>query len=171
MRDSLPAGVSEEGMAMKISGRNISDDLFMFMKKQITGLEPNHTYNVTFQVELASMYPEQSVGIGGSPGASVYLKAGGATAEPVPVEKDGYIRMNIDKGGQSQGGEAMVVLGNIGIPGEDFSYQLIRRDNLQNPVQVTTDSTGSLWVLVGTDSGFEGTTTLFYNTVEVSLLY
>lgn len=165
----LPADVDEDGMAMRISGRNISDDLFLFMKKQITGLEPNHTYSVTFQLELASQYPEQSVGIGGSPGASVYLKAGGAAVEPIRVVEGNHIRMNIDKGGQSQGGDDMVVLGNVGIPGEAFEYQLIRRDNLQDPIQITSDSNGSLWLIVGTDSGFEGTTTLYYNTVEVEL--
>lgn len=167
----LPAEVEEDGMALRISGRNLSDDLFLFIKKKITGLEPNHTYRATFEIELASSYPEQSVGIGGSPGASVYLKAGGSTNEPMPVEEGDDIRMNIDKGNQSQGGESMVVLGNIGIPGDVFEYQLIQRDNLQNPVQVTTDSNGSLWLIVGTDSGFEGTTTLYYNTIEVELTH
>lgn len=168
--EALPAEVSEEGMALKLSGRNISDDLFLFMKKKVTGLEPNHTYRVTFQVEFASKYPEQSFGIGGSPGASVYLKAGGSATEPMPVEEDGHIRMNIDKGNQAQGGEDMVVLGHIGIPGSSETYQLIQRDNLQDPVEITTDSNGSLWLIVGTDSGFEGTTTLYYNTIEVELM-
>ena len=77
--------------------------------------------------------------------------------------------MNIDKGNQSQGGENMVVLGHIGIPGEAFEYQLIQRNNLRNPVQITTDSSGSLWLIIGTDSGFEGTSTLYYNTIEVAL--
>ena len=122
-------------------------------------------------VELASKYPEESVGIGGSPGASVYLKAGGSAIEPMPVEEGDDIRMNIDKGNQSQGGQDMVVLGNIGIPGNEFEYQLIQRDNRQNPVHIKTDSNGSMWLVVGTDSGFEGTTTLYYNTVEVKLKY
>lgn len=167
VHDHLPAEVDEEWKAMRISGRNLSDDLFMFMKKQLTGLKPNHTYDVTFQIELASQYPEASVGIGGSPGASVYLKAGGSATEPIPVEAGDYIRMNIDKGNQAQGGEDMQVLGTIGIPGEEFRYQLIQRDNLQNPIEITTGSNGSLWLIIGTDSGFEGTTTLYYNSVEV----
>ena len=67
--------------------------------------------------------------------------------------------MNIDKGNQAQGG----------IPGEEYHYQLIRRDNLQSPIEITTDSNGSLWLIIGTDSGFEGATTLYYNMVEVEL--
>lgn len=171
IHDNLPAEINEDGMGVRISGRNLSDDLFMFMKKKITGLEPNHTYSVTFLIELASKYPEQSAGIGGSPGASVFLKAGGSTVEPIPVEEGDDIRMNIDKGGQSQGGENMMVLGNIGIPGEEQVYQLIQRNNLQNPIQITTDNSGSLWLIIGTDSGFEGTTTLYYNTVDVELAF
>jgi hypothetical protein len=165
----LPEEVNQDGGALKVSGKNLSDDLFIFVKKQISGLRPEHTYAVTFQVELASQYPQESFGIGGSPGSSVYLKVGGSTAEPQAVVKDGYYRMNIDKGNQAQGGEQMVVAGTVGIPGNEFKYQLIRRDNLQEPVRVRTDAEGKLWVVVGTDSGFEGTTTLYYNQIEVML--
>ncbi|MBK6266021.1 hypothetical protein JKA74_13340 [Marivirga sp. S37H4] len=166
---ALPESVNEEKQSLLISGQNISDDLFMFIKKRITGLEPNHFYSATFEIELASQYPEESVGIGGSPGASVYLKAGGTTNEPDTITIDGYINMNIDKGGGSQGGEDMVVVGNVGIPGEEFEYQLIQRDNFDNPIEIQSDATGNLWVIVGTDSGFEGTSTLYYNRIELRL--
>jgi hypothetical protein len=109
------------------------------------------------------------VGIGGSPGASVFLKAGGSTVEPYSIIENGEVIMNIDKGNQSEGGSNMKILGTIGIPGNDFTYQLIKRDNLQSPLSVTSDSNGDLWVIIGTDSGFEGTTTLYYNAVEVRL--
>lgn len=163
----LPDEVNTRSGSLLVSGRNISDDLFMFVKKEITGLKPNHRYLVSFEIEVASQYPEESAGIGGSPGASVYLKAGATMTEPEPVKKNGDIRMNIDTGNQSQGGKDMQVLGNIGIPGENFSYQLIRLNNLQSPFSVQTNASGNLWVIVGTDSGFEGTTTLYYNTIEV----
>lgn len=170
-RQSLPAEVGQNAMALRISGRNLSDDLFMFVKKKLTGLQPNHTYKATFRITLASSYPEQ-VGIGGSPGASVYLKAGGTTHEPMPIDLGGAgnnIRMNLDKGEQASSGSNMVVLGNIGIPGQQATYSLITRDNAQNPVSITADANGELWVIVGTDSGFEGTTQLYYNSIEVEL--
>lgn len=165
----LPQEVNENSQALMLSGRNISDDLFMFIKKNITGLKPDQPYLLHVEVELASQYPEESVGIGGSPGGSVYLKAGGTAIEPQPVMEDGEIRMNIDKGNQSQGGADMQVLGTVGIPGEEFSYQFIQRDNLQNPLELRSDASGNLWVIVGTDSGFEGTTTLFYNSITLRL--
>ncbi len=77
--------------------------------------------------------------------------------------------MNIDKGNQSQGGADMLVLSTIGIPGNDFTYQIIRRNNLNQPLNVNSDASGNLWVIIGTDSGFEGTTTLYYNAIEVRL--
>jgi hypothetical protein len=169
--ETLPAEVNKAGKALRVSGRNISDDLFLFVKKKLTRLEPNHTYKVSFKIELASKYPEQSVGIGGSPGSSVYLKAGGSTIEPQPIEVDNDIRMNIDKGNQSQGGNNMVVLGNIGIPSSDDKYQLITRNNNQKPIDITTNNDGSLWIIIGTDSGFEGVTNLYYDTIEVDLAY
>lgn len=165
----LPGEVAQSANSLMLSGRNISDDLFMFLKRQVSGLQPNQTYLVTYQIELASQYPEESVGIGGSPGASVYLKAGASTVEPQPVVQDGYYRMNIDKGGQSQGGKDMVVVGTVGIPGNEFTYRLIQRDNLQDPVRAQTDAAGNLWLIVGTDSGFEGTSTLYYNRIKVTL--
>lgn len=168
-RAALPEETNTSSQTLKLSGRNISDDLFMYAKTKITGLEPNKTYSVTFQIELASQYPEGSVGIGGSPGASVYLKAGGATFEPDTIVEDGDIRMNIDKGVQSQGGGQMKVLGTVGIVGDEFSYQLIQLDNADDPIQIQSNDSGSLWVIVGTDSGFEGTTTLYYNRIHVLL--
>jgi hypothetical protein len=165
----LPEEVNQDSKALLLSGRNISDDLFMYIKKQISGLKPNHNYRLSFEVQLASQYPEESVGIGGSPGGSVFLKAGGSAVEPVPVEEGAEIRMNINKGNQSQGGDQMKVLGTIGIEGEDFIYELIQRDNIQQPLNVKTDSSGNLWIIIGTDSGFEGVTTLYYNAVKVRL--
>ncbi len=165
----LPTEVNQNSKALRISGRNLSDDLFMFMKKEISGLKPNRTYLLSVQVELASQYPEQSVGIGGSPGASVFVKAGGSTIEPRSVADGDNYRLNLDKGNQAQGGENLVVIGTVGIPGTEFKYRLIERDNLRQPVRVKSDAAGKLWVIVGTDSGFEGTTTLYYNTITVTL--
>jgi len=34
---------------------------------------------------------------------------------------------------------------------------------------VSADSSGELWLVVGTDSGFEATTTIYYNLIKVKL--
>lgn len=159
------------GKAMMLSGNNHSDDLFMYMKKQVTGLSPNTLYTITFDVELASNAPKGSVGVGGSPGESVYLKVGAVSTEPGSTIEDGNYRMNIDKGNQATGGMDMIVIGDISTPEGITDYTLINRSNLytaaDNPYQARSDTNGNLWLVVGTDSGFEGTTTLYYTRIVI----
>lgn len=170
----LPEPLDSQSGSLNIRGDNRSDDLFMFIKRKVTGLEANATYALQMNIEIASNAPANSIGAGGSPGSSVYLKAGATTAEPLPLLKNeagyenGFYRMNIDIGNQSQEGSDMKVIGNIGHDGEDFVYQIIERF-LENNFTVQTNSNGELWIIIGTDSGFEGTTSLYYNRIEVTL--
>lgn len=170
---ALPEEMEPVSGSIKVQGNNRSDDLFMFLKKQVTGLSPSTTYQVTFDIELASQYPDGAPGAGGSPGSSVYLKAGATAEEPIPIIEDNagvdYLRMNIDKGNQSQEGSDMINVGTVGIEGEEYAYELIQRDNEDRPISVTTDPDGNLWLIVGTDSGFEGLTVLYYNSIKVRL--
>ena len=93
----LPDGL--EGGGIYVQGHNRSDDLFMFLKRQIEGLTPKAIYAVSVSIDLATNVPVESLGIGGSPGSSVYVKAGASTIEPDTFEsQEGYHRMNIDKG-------------------------------------------------------------------------
>ena len=81
-------------------------------------------------------------GIGGSPGGSVFVKAGASTAEPVALEDGrGYLRMNIDKGNQSGGGESMAVLGNVAHADVlDREFRIKTLENTGVPQWVATDS-------------------------------
>ncbi len=163
----LPAPLDDTEGAIKLSGMNMSDDLFMYMKTGVSGLEPNTTYHVAFAVEFASDVPDGMAGVGGSPGESVFIKAGATTIEPLPEEDDmGYYRMNIDKGNQSQGGMDMVVLGDFSNDTDQEVYTL-KTVTHNGPFTVTTDGDGSAWIIVGTESGFEATTTIYYNQVRV----
>ena len=168
----LPKELGQEKAAYKLSGHNYSDDLFMFIFRKIDGLQPNTSYKLHFNVELASNAPRNSVGIGGSPGASVYLKAG---AIPYPPEKESqqlngtsYWQVNFDKGNQSEGGTDMQLLGHAGTDRNDFSYALIERSSSQ-PLAVRSNDTGELYLLLGFDSGFEGETTLYFTRLRLKL--
>ena len=66
---TLPDGL--EGSGIYVQGHNRSDDLFMFLKRQVEGLKPGAEYRVYASVDLATNVPAGSVGIGGSPGESV----------------------------------------------------------------------------------------------------
>ena len=165
--DTLPNPLDQNQFALKLSGNNHSDDLFMFAKKKISGLEPTTVYYVTFTIEFATDVPDGTMGVGGSPGESVYVKAGASVTDPRKViGEDNFYRMNIDKNNQSQNGEDMVVIGNFANGTDQFVYTLKTVSN-EKPFRVTSDDFGNLWLIIGTDSGFEATTTIYYNKVKV----
>ena len=165
----LPDGL--EGNGIYVQGHNRSDDLFMFLKRRVDELKPNTVYEVSVSIDLATNVSAGLVGIGGSPGESVFVKAGASTVEPLVVEgRNRHLRMNIDKGNQARGGESMVVLGNVAHSEvENREYRIKTLDNTDLALSVTTDSAGGVWLIVGTDSGFEGLTRLYYARISYSL--
>jgi hypothetical protein len=168
--DTLPTNLNVEATksALHLSGLNGSDDLFMFVKKQVTGLRPSTTYTILFNIRLASDAPTGAVGIGGAPGESVFLKAGATTNEPYKVLQEGNYIMNINKGNQAESGSDMIVLGNIAVAATTSQFTYITRNNTSSSAfYATTDSSGQLWLIVGTDSGFEGKTTIYYTQIDV----
>ncbi len=166
---TLPDGL--EGSGIYIQGHNRSDDLFMFLKRRVDGLKPNTTYAVSVSIDLATNVSAGLIGIGGSPGESVFVKAGASTVEPLAEEDSNrYLRMNIDKGNQSRGGESMVVLGNVAHPevaNNEYRVKTLNDTNL--PLSVNTDSEGAVWLIAGTDSGFEGLSRLYYDRIAYTL--
>lgn len=173
-RSELPSGL--EGYGLFLRGHNRSDDLFMYVRKQFTGLKPETTYQVQFDVELASNTPGGMIGIGGSPGENVYVKAGAVHYEPELVTDDiNWLRMNIDKGNQASEGTDAINLGTIANPNLDAEtsteddYALMNLNNQGIPFTVTSDEDGHIWVIIGTDSGFEGVTTVYYSSIGVTL--
>ena len=112
----LPDGVDGNGLYMQ--GHNRSDDLFMFYKRQVDGLEPDAEYAAVLTLDLATNVPAGFVGIGGAPGEE---------------------------------------------------YRIKTLDNSDSPVQVTADGEGRLWLIVGTDSGFEGLSAFYCSRIACTL--
>lgn len=165
--DTLPEPLDQNQMALKQSGNNHSDDLFMFVKRKVSGLEPGKVYFITFTVEFATNVPDGTLGAGGSPGESVYVKVGATTVEPKKVKDDqNFYRMNIDNNNQSGNGDDMVVAGDFSNDTDQAVYALKTVTN-DSPFGAATDENGNLWFIIGTDSGFEATMTIYYNTIKV----
>ena len=180
---NLPPELGVSGTGFYIQGNNHSDDLFMFLKRRLNsadGIVAGQAYQITFMLVFASNAESGCVGAGGSPGDGVTLKAGASPAEPkalfASVTSDprdsAYLRMNVDKSDQSQGGIAASVSGNIanGRPCDygPYPYVSIQRTH-QHTSLVNANSKGELWLLVGTDSGFEALTGLYYQRIDVTL--
>jgi hypothetical protein len=154
--------------AIRISGIDSSADLFMFIKRKVSGLRKNTTYEILFNVRLASDAPTGEVVGVGVPGESVYLKVGATVVEPENEIVNDFYRLNIDKGNHSEDGEDMIKIGHIGVAPTTKTYTLIvRNNNSNNGMYATTNDAGELWLIVGTDSGFEGETTLYYTQIDV----
>ena len=165
----LPDPLNNSIKSLKISGNNHSDDLISVVFRKFDGLKPNKQYAISFDIELASNVATNWFGIGGSPDLS--LGAGAIAYPPAStVDEEGLHRPNFSSAIQSHlPNETFEILGTIGV-GEDVTeYTLIRRNNYNKPVMASANSNGELWVMIGTDSGFEGTTTLYYKSIKVNL--
>jgi hypothetical protein len=166
----LPDELDSPGAGLFMSGRNHSDDLFMFIKRELTGLEPGAEYTVYGDLVLASSAPSGCVGIGGAPGENVYLKLGASAEEPEVVDDQGWLTLSVDKGNQAQGGARARTIGTIenGLEECVFEtpYRRIERSGSAPAVRARSD--GSLWVFTGTDSGFEGTTSIYYDRIALT---
>jgi cyclophilin family peptidyl-prolyl cis-trans isomerase len=160
------------GKALFISGANRSDDLWMYWQKRVTGLVPGRLYEVAMDLEFASSYAEGLVGIGGPPGEAVTLKMGAVARKPrARADTQGWLRMNLDKGNQSAGGRDLVVVGDVAKPDDGTEdYVLLHRDNRAARQTVRAAADGSLWLVFGTDSGFEGTTALYFTKFSAVLV-
>lgn len=174
---TLPHEINTPLHGLKISGNNHSDDLFMYAYKKVKGLKPNTTYHVRFNLEFASNATEGSMGTGGSPGDSVFVKIGAVSNEPKRyLDSANDYRIDLDKGNQAFDGKDMITIGTIGTDTENSMYRLktlpyLPDEEMQSKLDhytVITNNKGEAWLILGTDSGFESTTTLFYTNLSVT---
>lgn len=164
----LPAPLDSTKRGIRISGSNHSDDLFMYLTKKVSLDKPNTTYKGTFEVEFATDAMEGSIGVGGSPAGSVYFGIGITSLEPKKIldSTTNHYTMNIQKMQQAGDGGDMKVIGDVSNGKDKFEYTLVKRTG---EFTGKTDDQGNLWLIIGTDSGFEAVTTLYYTNVKVRL--
>ena len=157
--------------ALFISGVNHSDDLFMFFKGLVDGLRPGARYGVAVRLEIATSAPAGCVGVGGSPGESVWVKAGVTAEEPLPIREGSYLRMNVDVGNQANGGAQAVVLGNVATSRDceqppQWERKTFQSRTVPEPISVPPD--GRVWLLFAVDSGFEARTAIYFTRASVT---
>jgi hypothetical protein len=159
-----------------VAGTNRSDDLFMYIYREVTGLVPGQRYRVQVDVTFATNVPSGCVGVGGAPGESVGIKAGATRVQPAKRIEGNRIVTDIDKGNQAQSGREMVLIGDFSGGGGTCTAGEYRLKTLTtaspppppNPAPpadallVTADASGRLWIVIGTDSGFESRTEIYY---------
>ena len=160
--------IAEAGKGLFLSGNNHSDDLFMGYYKDLSGLVPETEYQFNVRFQLATNVENDMIGIGGAPGESVFVKCGVASKEPEnSLDSLNHFCLNIGKGSQSTSGSDMIVVGNlakeeINRPGE---YEF---NEIETKVIARTDEAGTAYLVIGTDSGFEGVTSYYLDDISVS---
>jgi hypothetical protein len=170
----LPKEVSngaESGFLLQVN--NHADDADMWLVKRLgkgDGIKPKTKYRFQMQVQFASSAPEGCLGAGGSPDA-LELFMGAGVKDPNLFEHS-TVTKNIQfaKGILRKEFRTGLNIGN-GIPcPEDLSpvpYRLVARKHQVS--EVTSDGKGKLWVMVGTHSGYEAFSALYYTRIEVEL--
>ena len=158
------------GKAIKMSGSNHSDDMFMGFYKKVEGLNPNETYIYKLSFDIGTNVPKGMGGIGGSPGSSVYVKAGIVSEAPhATVDSlDHYRFSNIDKKNQSQSGVDLKVVSDMEKDSNDYSEEYEYKTIVKHFI-ATTNENGEAYITIGTDSGFEGLTTVYYDNIKLSV--
>ena len=61
----------------------------------------------------------------------------------------------------------MDTIGHVGVSDTTTVYTKKINDNIGHPFFFRTDHTGEAWLIIGTDSGFEAETALYYSNVTV----
>ncbi len=147
--------------SLLLSCENVNGDVFMFLKKKVENLRPNTNYALVFDISMAT---------NATPGQALVLKAGGSGLEPKKVIEDNFYTLNIDKGDNLDPGETLFNFGDIGggsaSPAE---FNQVSKSNAYSyaPMVVSTNSRGELWLVVGTDSMYEGTNNVYYSRISV----
>ncbi len=163
--------IDRAGKGIFISGNNHSDDLFMGYVKRLEGLAPGQSYRFTLSFRLATDVEGSLVGVGGAPGEGVTVKCGVTSTQPVSApDGDGpfaHYRLNIDAGLQGNGGKDMVVVGDMAKP-ENNRPGEYEFKQFQAQVTAAANAQGKVFLIIGTDSGFEATTSYYLDDIQVA---
>lgn len=160
------------GNGIFISGSNHSGDLFIGYVKALGRFSTSGTYHFTVSFKLATDVEGGLIGVGGSPGESVTVKCGVTPTEPRPCQsrmEEALPAPEHDAGRQSNVGQDMVVVGNMAKaennhPGEyEFKEFTAEFDTEANTF-------GEVYLIIGTDSAFESTTSYYLDDISVSWL-
>lgn len=158
---------------LNIRGTNRSDDLFMFAERKLTGLAANQVYKADISLTFATNVASGCFGVGGSPGESVYIKAGVTEMQPkAEVGGASFYAMNIDKGNQLVSGKRVKTLGDFAnsqrCDEPETPYEL-KTVVTEQPIELTATANGEAWAIVATDSGFESTTSIWFVSAKFTL--
>lgn len=154
-----------------LAGNNLESDLFMYTMKKFgkpDGLSPLTAYAVHLRFDAISTMPTH---IDDDPEKQIYVKAGVVNVLPEPeltVENnENFYRVNLDKGEPSADGNDLSTLGSVAIGSSH--EQIYGQKAFEKTFYVSTNNLGELWVVIGTDTSREGSSSIYIDNVQVSI--
>ena len=176
----LPDGL--DGRGLFVGATNRSDDLFAYVYALVSGADPDTEYMADIELTFATNIPSNCLGVGGPPGESVIVAGAVLSEAPFSVFVDDQPGsppervLPLDKvgeGGLGTDGEDIAALGDFATPGEDCDMDdgeyALKTVSDRSPRSVISDSNGNVYVLFGTDSGFEDRTEIYYVSATIEL--
>lgn len=152
---------------------NRSDDLFMFITTKIDGLEPNYKYDfsvssLTIATNAANSEP---LGVGGAPGKSVLIRVGCYNNHPEVIKKGDYFITNFDNGHRPHDGKNTFIVGDFAKlrNANRTDYYEMKTFYPHKHIEAETNAEGEMWMIFGTDSGYEGRTEAYFVSAHILL--
>jgi len=175
----LPDGLP--GFGYLVQGTNHSDDLDMYLVRRFgpdQGFRPNSNYKVQVTVDLAGDAPRNAIGIGGDPELHVQaVLATGFVPTRFKVDSEDWVRhlMPLESFPRT-----LVATNGVCDASEEATTDRcdlqsripfeLKKGKPSSVLQVRTDSSGRFWLMVGSHSGFEGFTGIYYTRIQMRVL-
>lgn len=149
-------GINRNGL--QITGQNLGDRLFFFMKKEVSNLSPNKMYSMKFRIDAATSHPagtRQAERVAMNLPRPAVMITGGMGTEPgiqgvSPLT--GLVQANFNAAVSAERGDRnthVISLGPLVHEGTEEKFALVRMDNFQEPFRARANSDGKIWLIVG----------------------
>lgn len=169
---SAPLPSPFTGNGIEFAATNNSDDALVYGTRILDGFAPGSRWRIALDPEIVTTTPTGCAGVGGSPGEGVWVVSA-VSGAPIRTKMVGdEVRIDLDRGNQSQGGTQGLVLGTIAGTSTDCRQPSSPESkSFLSPrfIEATADSQGRIWVLIGMDSGFEARSRIWIRSIRVRL--
>jgi len=146
-----------------------------FIKRRLTGLKPNSSFVVDFDVDIISNIPSSCTGAAGSPGEGLVVSGAVFNEEPIRVivnaSPNSEYRVNIDNPDSTT--NSKINIGNFALPVPcltatrvDWEQKTIKNDDA---FIFTSNSTGEAWMYISIDSIALGAPEIYILGIEMSI--
>ncbi|MCC5931576.1 MAG: hypothetical protein JJU28_20180 [Cyclobacteriaceae bacterium] len=162
---SLPT-LFNDSKALKIRAKIDGEKIFMFIKRQVHGLDPNANYQIVCEVRLGA---ELLTETDRNSNAEVLFKYGSSSLEPMVSANvdEGIYALNLNAMSREVSGGEIKTVQKINPPVSRQMPAVHTVNTFNIPLQGSTDAEGKLWILMGTESDLQSELAFYYNAIVI----